>query len=117
MRLEHWQNAQNQGVAAARSMLDRGEAFAEVPWFWSDQYDVNLQMAGHPGHLDQAVVRGDKADLSFCALYVREAASPGAVAVNRPRAGMAMKLIETGHHIDLEALADESIDLRKLARG
>src|SRR5205823_1958978 len=52
LRLEHWQNAQNQGVAAARSMIGRGEPYAEVPWFWSDQYDLNLQMAGHPDGSD-----------------------------------------------------------------
>ena len=48
IRVEHFQNAQNQGAAAAHAMLGRDEPFQEVPWFWSDQYDVNLQMLGHP---------------------------------------------------------------------
>src|SRR5207249_4086792 len=44
IRIEHWQNAQNQGAAAGKSILGKLDAFREVPWFWSDQYDVNLQM-------------------------------------------------------------------------
>jgi len=46
VRLEAWRNAQDQGSLAARNMLGRGEAHAAVPWFWSDQYDLTLQVAG-----------------------------------------------------------------------
>jgi len=118
LRLEHWQNAQNQGVAAARSMVGRGEPHAEVPWFWSDQYDINLQMAGHPDGSDSIVVRGDRDALSFCAFYVSENRLTGAIAVNRPRdVRAAMKLIETHSTVELAALGDDSVDLRKLVVG
>ena len=46
VRLEAWRNAQDQGALAARNMLGAGEAIAAVPWFWSDQYELTLQIAG-----------------------------------------------------------------------
>ena len=48
MRLECWKSADGQGALAARNMLGAGEACVEVPWFWSDQYELSLQMAGVP---------------------------------------------------------------------
>jgi 3-phenylpropionate/trans-cinnamate dioxygenase ferredoxin reductase subunit len=69
IRVEQWQNAQHQGAAAARNMLGHHEPFAEVPWFWSDQYDVNLQMAGLPTATDEVVFRGDdSAGPSACSI-------------------------------------------------
>ncbi len=116
MRLEHWQNAQNHAVAAARSMVDRGKPYAEVPWFWSDQYDLNLQMAGRPSGADDVVVRGTVDDLSFCAFYLCGGRLTGAVAVNRPRdLRGAMTLIEKGVLVDPDALADETVEARGLA--
>src|SRR5690606_3451822 len=47
MRVEHWQNAMQQGAAAARSMIGTGQPYGAIHWFWSDQYDQNLQYAGH----------------------------------------------------------------------
>jgi 3-phenylpropionate/trans-cinnamate dioxygenase ferredoxin reductase subunit len=54
MRLECWKNADDQGAVAARNMLDAGEPYGAVPWFWSDQYELSLQVAGIPdrGHAD-----------------------------------------------------------------
>src|SRR5205823_3785826 len=72
VRLEHWQNAQNQAVAAAHAMLGRGKSFTEVPWFWSDQYDLTLQMAGHPSVTDLPVVRGDRGALETAVFYLRD---------------------------------------------
>src|SRR5690606_18481249 len=46
IRLESWENAQNQAIAAAKSMLGKGAPFAEIPWFWSDQFDLNIQLVG-----------------------------------------------------------------------
>jgi len=121
VRLEHWQNAQNQGVAAARSMLGGTEAFAEVPWFWSDQYDLNLQMAGHPRATDSVVWRGERDALDFSAFYLRDGVLVGIVAVSGSRAAnrgrevrAAMKLIERRATVDAADLADESVDLRKV---
>ncbi len=58
IRVEHWQNAIKQGAAAARNMLGKPVAYDEVHWFWSDQYDANLQYAGFHTKWDQLVVRG-----------------------------------------------------------
>ncbi|GAA3316857.1 hypothetical protein GCM10020331_014100 [Ectobacillus funiculus] len=67
IRLEAWRNAQDQGMCAARNMLDSSESYAAVPWFWSDQYDLMLQVAGLPDQGEQTIVRssGDINKLFF----------------------------------------------------
>ncbi|TSD84614.1 ferredoxin reductase [Mycobacterium sp. KBS0706] len=67
IRLEAWRNAQDQGALAARNMLGRGEAIAAVPWFWSDQYELTLQIAGlaDEGRMTVARDLGDGAQLLF----------------------------------------------------
>lgn len=75
LRTEHWEDAGRQGVAAARTLLagpDRAEAYDEVPYFWSDQYDVKLQMLGVPGDYDAVeIVEGDPDTWGFVAAYGR----------------------------------------------
>lgn len=116
-RLEHFQNAQNQGLAAAGSMLGERIEFAEVPWLWSDQYDLNLQVAGDPTRGEQTVVRGDPDEEQFCAFYLRDGVVVGAVAVNRPRELRAtMTLIKRGVPVEAAQLCDDSVDLRRLGR-
>jgi 3-phenylpropionate/trans-cinnamate dioxygenase ferredoxin reductase component len=115
LRLEHWQNAQNQAMAAARSMLGGTEAFAEIPWFWSDQYDLNLQIAGHPRATDSVVWRGDRDGFDFSAFYLRDGVLVGVVAVNRGReVRAAVRLIESRAVVAPDELADQSVDLRKI---
>ena len=58
VRVEHWANALNQGAAAARSMLDRGEPYTRLPYFYSDQYAIGMEYAGHHDPSDQLVIRG-----------------------------------------------------------
>lgn len=102
-RLEHWEAASQMGSAAARALLvGRGVAppFSPVPYFWSDQYGLRLQMLGHPGDGDEiAVVDGtlDADDGKFVALYGRNGRLTAAVAVSRPRKLMAFRpLLEAG---------------------
>jgi 3-phenylpropionate/trans-cinnamate dioxygenase ferredoxin reductase subunit len=115
VRLEHWQNAQNQGVAAARSMLGARSGFGEVPWFWSDQYDLTVQVAGHVGPTSTLVYRGDPSSSSFTLFYLGNGALRGVAGVNRPRdVRAATRLIETGQTVDPAQLADQSVDLRKI---
>ena len=75
LRTEHWEDAGRQGAAAARTLLvgrDRAEAYDEVPYFWSDQYDVKLQMLGVPGDYDAVeIVEGDPDAGGFLAAYGR----------------------------------------------
>lgn len=89
MRLEHWTNASEQGVAAARRLLagdGPGEPFAPVPFFWSDQYDVKIQFVGRSGADDELeVVHGSVDERRFVALYGRAGRLVGALAFSRPR--------------------------------
>ena len=112
LRLEHWQNAQNHAVAAAASMVGRREPFAEVPWFWSDQYDLNLQMAGHPRGTDQVIWRGNPEALAATAFYLRKGVIVGAVGINRGRdIRAAIRLIADRATPDPLALADQNTSL------
>ena len=71
VRVEHWANALNQGVAAARSMLDRGEPYARLPYFFSDQYDVGMEYVGlHDPAADRLVVEGSLEERRFHAFWV-----------------------------------------------
>ena len=95
MRVEHWTNAVEQGVHAARRLLAGPEAaqpFAPVPMFWSDQYDRKIQFAGHARPDDEVVVAaGDPAERRFVALYGREGRLVGALAWNRARDLVALR--------------------------
>ena len=76
LRTEHWDDAGRQGAAAARTLLagpDRAEAFDEVPYFWSDQYDVKVQMIGTQGDYDAIeIIEGDPDGWEFVAAYGRD---------------------------------------------
>jgi 3-phenylpropionate/trans-cinnamate dioxygenase ferredoxin reductase subunit len=113
MRVEHWQNAMQQGAAAARSMLGRGTPYDAVHWFWSDQYDVNLQYAGFHQGWDEVVMRGNPDTRDFIAFYVRRGCIDAVVALNRGKdVRRAMPLIKARTAVDSRQLADEGVDLR-----
>ena len=117
VRREHWQSAQRHAASTARSMLDRRQPFSEVPWFWSDQYGLSLQMAGDPAAADEVVRRGDVDTPCFAAFYLRQGEMVAAVGVDSPRdVRAAMKLIELGCPVDRSDLADAGVDLRKLSK-
>ena len=90
MRVEHWEHAINMGSHAAKRLLaeargEPGQPFATVPWFWSDQYDRKLQLAGRPRPTDEvAVVAGSYAERKFCVLYGRAGRVTGVLAMNMP---------------------------------
>jgi 3-phenylpropionate/trans-cinnamate dioxygenase ferredoxin reductase component len=88
MRLEHWTNATEQGVHAARRLLGHTEPFAPVPFVWSDQYDRKIQTVGvvsaAPG-TDVRIAHGTLADRQFVALFGRGGRLQGALGFNRPR--------------------------------
>ena len=71
VRLEAWRNAQEQGALAARNMLGAGEAHAAVPWFWSDQYSLTLQIAGLSDE-GRGTVRRDLGDGAFILFHLAE---------------------------------------------
>jgi len=116
IRVEHWQNALKQGPAAARTMLERGEPYVEIPWFWSDQYEHNLQYAGFHTEWDELVVRGSMEERNFVAFYRKDRRVLAAVAVNRGRdLRRSIPLIKAREPIDAARLCDLNIDLRELA--
>lgn len=84
-RVEHWTSAQEQGTAAAASMLGEGTPYDKVPWCWSDQYGVNLQVTGWPRAEDDITVRGDLDGRDFTAVFHRDGRLVGAVGVNRAK--------------------------------
>jgi 3-phenylpropionate/trans-cinnamate dioxygenase ferredoxin reductase component len=115
IRVEHWQNAIKQGAAAARNMLGQHVAYDEVHWFWSDQYDANLQYAGFHTTWEQLVVRGRLDSRSYLACYVNGGRIDAAVALNRAKdVRRIMPLIKSRRAVDLEQLRDERVDLRSL---
>jgi len=117
LRLEAWQNAQNQAIAVAKVMAGGSEPFAEVPWFWTDQYDVNLQVAGAPERWDRLVWRGDPGARAFTLFYLAEGRVVAANTVNNARdMRFARMLIQSGKSVDAAALADPALKLQDLAR-
>jgi p-cumate 2,3-dioxygenase ferredoxin reductase subunit len=84
IRLENWANAQNQAIATAKNIAGEATVYDAPSWFWSDQYDANIQIVGHPGGGDE-IVRGDVANGRFTTLSVRDNEVVGGIAVNSAR--------------------------------
>ena len=112
IRVEHWQNAQHQGAAAARNMLGQQKPFREVPWVWSDQYEHNLQVVGLPDSTQRVVIRGDVAARNFSAFFVRDDRVTAALGVNRPEdVRIARLMIQHGSAASEAQLTDVDTDL------
>ena len=117
IRVEHFDNAALQGTAAGRSMAGQPEAYAPVPYFWSDQYDVNLQYAGFPGKVEEIVLRGAPETGSVTVFYLAGGRIQGVATINQSRdLRPARQLIEADARIDPAKLEDQETDLRALAR-
>jgi 3-phenylpropionate/trans-cinnamate dioxygenase ferredoxin reductase subunit len=115
IRVEHWQNALKQGPAAARNMLGENELYDEIPWFWSDQYEHNLQYAGFHTEWDDLVVRGSMDERNFVAFYRKDGRVLAAVAMNQGRdLRRSIPLIKTQEEIAAATLGDLDVDLRTL---
>ena len=91
MRLESVHNAQEQAKTAATTILGRLEPYAQIPWFWSDQYDLKLQIVGFSSRSEQAVIRGDPESRSFALFFLDEGRLTSVYAVNSPREFMLSK--------------------------
>ena len=115
VRLESVPNALEQARAAAGWLCGKPRPHHAVPWFWSDQYDLKLQMTGLSEGYDTCVVRGSFASRSFCAFYLREGRLIAADAVNRPGDFMlAKKAVAARAIVNAAALADIESPLRDL---
>jgi 3-phenylpropionate/trans-cinnamate dioxygenase ferredoxin reductase subunit len=112
VRVEHWQNAIKHGRAAALSMMGKREPYRDVHWFWSDQYDQNLQYAGFHTDWDELAIRGSLEGRDFAAFYLKAGIVQAVVALNRGEdVRGATPLIEGRVPVDADRLSDESRDL------
>lgn len=119
LRLESWRCAQDQGVLAAGNLLGEGRAFTDAPWFWSDQYDLTLQIAGHAASAI-TTVRRDLGQDAFLLFHLDEqgrlVAASGIGTGNAVARDirLAEMLINARAHPDAEALASTGIRLKSL---
>ncbi len=111
LRLESVPNAVEQAKSAAASICGKSREYSAIPWFWSDQYDVKLQIAGLNTDYDQVIMRGDSGvGRSFALFYLLDGGLIAADCVNRPREFMQVKQALTkGLEIDTSVLSDDSI--------
>ncbi|WFU79222.1 FAD-dependent oxidoreductase [Bradyrhizobium sp. CIAT3101] len=104
-RLETWHNAQNQGIVAAKAMLDEDARYREMPWFWSDQFDLNFQMLGIPGRSDDIYVKGDCGTGRFVQYFVAGERINAVAAFNSPRElREAKRMMLSNSPLDISAL-------------
>ena len=113
LRLESVPNAMEQARVAAANMVGKEKDYASVPWFWSDQYDLKLQMVGFSTDRDTTVTRGDPEARRFAVFHLREGVLVAADAVNSPREFMACRQL-VGRPADAAKLADPLVDLKTL---
>lgn len=113
LRLESVQNANDQALNVARSLCGQPEPYRALPWFWSDQFDVKLQIAGLSTGYDREVWRGDSTcGREFSACYLQGDRLLAVDAINRPKDFVqARKLIESRARFDVDKLADPTVSL------
>jgi 3-phenylpropionate/trans-cinnamate dioxygenase ferredoxin reductase subunit len=117
IRLECVQNAIDQAKFASLAMMGQPKPYKEVPWFWSDQYDLKLQIAGLAWPGDQLVVRGDPAARKFAVFHLRNGAVAAVEAVNAaPEYIVGRKLIADGTHVAPERLADMAVPMKNITQ-
>jgi 3-phenylpropionate/trans-cinnamate dioxygenase ferredoxin reductase subunit len=116
IRLESWENAQNQAIAAAKAMLDRADQpYDELPWFWSDQHGVNLQLRGLPMTWDQAVERGRRDRPPHLTFYLSGERIVGTIGINAGRdMRFARRLMTANAPLAATKLADPGTRLQDL---
>jgi len=112
-RLESVQNAVDQAACVAKAIVGKRAPYGAVPWFWTDQYDIHLQMAGLPTGFDQVVTRGDPESRKFSVFYYRAGKLCAVDSVNRPADHLAArKLIGARATLRPDQAMDESFDLK-----
>jgi 3-phenylpropionate/trans-cinnamate dioxygenase ferredoxin reductase subunit len=108
-------NALEQAKTAAGNLCGGDSRYSQVPWFWSDQYDIKLQIVGLSDAYDKTVLRGDPATGRFACFYLRDGRLIAADAINSPREFMQSKaLIAQQAAVPGEILADATVPLKDL---
>ena len=117
MRLQSVQNAIDQAKTVAASICGKNKPYTQIPWFWSDQYELKLQTAGVNTGYDEIVLRGDPETRSFAAFYLRAGRLLAVDAINRPAEFVAARNIISKHlSVSAARLSDESIPAKALAQ-
>ena len=115
IRVEHWEVAKNHGRGIAACITGGDVPYTKLPYFWSDQYDVNLEYRGNASGDDRAVWRGDRDGLSFSVFYLRNGLIDGVLSMNDSKTNeVGGKLIEGRRPVSESALSDLGIDLSQL---
>lgn len=118
VRVEHFQTANHHGAAVGRVMAGDERPFSEVPWFWSDQYDLHIQYVGAGLPWDRTVVRGRLGEPPFTVFYLEGERLRAALGVNDARTVIqARRLLERRLEVGPDRLQDPSVDLKALASG
>jgi NADPH-dependent 2,4-dienoyl-CoA reductase/sulfur reductase-like enzyme len=118
MRLESWQNAQNQAIAVAKNILGEAKVYAEIPWFWSDQFGINLQIAGVPQPTDEVVQRGVLGEEPVAMFHMRDGKLAAIIGIDSPReVRFGKEIIALGGKIKTADLEDGTINLALVARA
>jgi 3-phenylpropionate/trans-cinnamate dioxygenase ferredoxin reductase subunit len=115
IRVEHYDNALKMGGHVAGTMLGDDEPFDDPHWFWSDQYDADIQMAGFAFTWDEIVIRGNMKEREFAAFLLKDGVLLSTFAMNRPKdVRRSMKLIKAKARPTRQQLEDPDVDLRTL---
>ncbi len=117
LRSEHWANALNEGPSAARGMLGQDESFEDIPYFYTDQYDVGMEYSGYGPMTRGAkvVYRGDKAKREFIAFWMKDDRVVAGMNVNVWDVNdQVQRIIRSGKAVDEARLTDESIPLDQI---
>jgi 3-phenylpropionate/trans-cinnamate dioxygenase ferredoxin reductase component len=119
VRVEHWANALKQPAVAAAAMLDQDARYEELPYFYTDQYDLGMEYLGHVGGgYDQVVTRGDLEAREFIAFWLRDGRVQAGMNVNIWDVTDSIKnLIRSGHPVNADALGDPGTSLEDLVAG
>lgn len=115
VRLESVHNALEQAKTAAANICGEDQRYAQVPWFWSDQYDLKLQIAGLSRNYDKTIIRGNPDSRSFSCLYLNDNRLIAVDAINRPKDFIQSKKLIANHAvINPTLLADSNIELKNM---
>jgi Uncharacterized NAD(FAD)-dependent dehydrogenases len=119
MHFEHWDNALASGQIAATNMLGNDEPYRHIPYFFSDQFDLSLNMLGYPSSEDQSVIRGDIKASKFTALYIKDGTLRAALMVNDDaQMDLLRDLIAAAAPVkDITRLTDPQFDLNTLKQN
>lgn len=119
VRVESWANAQNQAIAAAKTIAGNPTSYQDIPWFWSNQFHVNLQFLGLPALTDRIVLRGDPSEDHFSVFFINQLNRLSGVVSANAMADIRVgkRLMERQIEVDELSFADVSKPLKDLLKS